>query len=43
VGRSDIPAEGAARVGVKAGGAPQEAERDSRFRWFRIVEILKDK
>lgn len=39
VGQSDVPAGGAARVGVMAGGATKEAERYARFRSFRIVEI----
>jgi hypothetical protein len=39
VGQSDVPAKGAARVGVMAGGAPKEAERYVRFRAFRILEI----
>ncbi|MFO0965610.1 MAG: DUF1349 domain-containing protein [Gemmataceae bacterium] len=39
VGQSTIPAAGAARVGVMAGGAPKEAERYARFRGFRILEI----
>jgi regulation of enolase protein 1 (concanavalin A-like superfamily) len=43
VGQSDLPAQGAARVGVMAGGAPQEAERYVRFRAFRILEIASEK
>jgi regulation of enolase protein 1 (concanavalin A-like superfamily) len=43
VGRSAMPARGAARVGVMAGGAPKEAERYVRFRDFRILEIDKGK
>jgi regulation of enolase protein 1 (concanavalin A-like superfamily) len=43
VGQSDVPAQGAARVGVMAGGAPKEAERYVRFRSFRILEIAKPK
>ena len=38
VGQSEIPAQGKARVGVMAGGAPPEAERYVRFRSFRILE-----
>lgn len=38
VGRSELPARGAARVGVLAGGTPKEAERYVRFRAFRILE-----
>jgi regulation of enolase protein 1 (concanavalin A-like superfamily) len=43
VGQSDVPARGAARVGVMAGGAPKEAERHVRFRDFRIVELAGEK
>jgi regulation of enolase protein 1 (concanavalin A-like superfamily) len=43
VGRSDLPARGAARVGVMAGGAPKEAERHVRFRAFRILELASEK
>jgi regulation of enolase protein 1 (concanavalin A-like superfamily) len=43
VGQSDIPAAGAARVGVMAGGAPKEAERYVRFRAFWILEIAGEK
>jgi regulation of enolase protein 1 (concanavalin A-like superfamily) len=41
VGQSEMPAKGAARVGVMAGGAPKEAERYARFRSFRILEIAR--
>jgi regulation of enolase protein 1 (concanavalin A-like superfamily) len=43
VGQSDLPARGAARAGVMAGGAPKEAERHVRFRDFRIVELDGEK
>ena len=43
VGQSDIAAQGAARVGVMAGGAPKEADRHVRFRDFRIVELAGEK
>jgi regulation of enolase protein 1 (concanavalin A-like superfamily) len=43
VGQSDVPARGAARVGVMAGGAPKDAERHVRFRAFRILEITGEK
>ncbi len=43
VGQSDVPVQGAARVGVMAGGAPQESEREARFRDFRILEIVNAK
>jgi regulation of enolase protein 1 (concanavalin A-like superfamily) len=43
VGQSDLPARGAARVGVTSGGAPKEAERHVRFRAFRILEFAGEK
>jgi regulation of enolase protein 1 (concanavalin A-like superfamily) len=39
VGKSDVPAAGAARIGVMCGGAPKDAERYVRFRSFRILEL----
>lgn len=41
VGQGAMPVGGTARVGLMAGGAPKEAERDVRFRGFRILEIGK--
>jgi regulation of enolase protein 1 (concanavalin A-like superfamily) len=38
VGRSDMPSLKPAKVGVMAGGAPNDAERYARFHGFRIVE-----
>ena len=43
VGQSKMPAEGAVRVGLMCGGAPQDAERYVRFSDFRIVEIAGGK
>ena len=43
VGRSDIPSPGDLRVGIMTGGTPQEAERYTRFRHFRVVEITDTK
>lgn len=42
VGQGEIPTKVSARVGITAGGAPKEAERDVRFRSFRILEIITD-
>jgi regulation of enolase protein 1 (concanavalin A-like superfamily) len=43
VGQSNMPAGGAARVGVMAGGAMKEDERYVRFRSFRILEVVSEK
>jgi len=43
VGQSDIAAQGAARVGVMAGGAPKDAERYVCLRAFRKREIAGEK
>ena len=43
VGKSDVPSQGVARVGVMSGGAPKDAERHVRFRSFRILETAEGK
>jgi homoserine O-acetyltransferase len=41
VGESTLPVRGEPRVGISSGGAPENAERDARFRCFRILELTK--
>jgi regulation of enolase protein 1 (concanavalin A-like superfamily) len=43
VGQSDVPQQGSAQVGLTAGGAPKDGEREVRFRDFRILEIVQGK